>query len=114
MNEHREKIRGTIIVASGATFDFLCGRSKQAPVWRHEANIEWVYRLTKDLRRLRVRYLIYDLIFVVMFILQLSGFGHSMRGGKERSMTDLISAHSSLKGSGEGQEHLLFTCSTDQ
>jgi N-acetylglucosaminyldiphosphoundecaprenol N-acetyl-beta-D-mannosaminyltransferase len=71
--EHREKIRGTIMVASGATFDFFSGRIKQAPSWIREAGFEWLYRLTKDFRRLWIRYLVYNFIFVVMFGLQLTG-----------------------------------------
>jgi N-acetylglucosaminyldiphosphoundecaprenol N-acetyl-beta-D-mannosaminyltransferase len=73
ISEHREKIRGTIMVASGAMFDFYSGRIKQAPAWIREAGFEWLYRLTKDFRRLWVRYLVYNLIFVVMFSLQLTG-----------------------------------------
>ena len=73
ISEHREKIRGTIMVASGATFDFFSGRIKQAPLWIREAGFEWMYRLTKDFRRLWVRYLVYNFIFVVMFGLQLAG-----------------------------------------
>jgi N-acetylglucosaminyldiphosphoundecaprenol N-acetyl-beta-D-mannosaminyltransferase len=71
--EHRERIRGTIMVASGATFDFFSGKIKQAPSWIREAGFEWLYRLTKDFRRLWVRYIVYNLIFVVMFALQLTG-----------------------------------------
>jgi N-acetylglucosaminyldiphosphoundecaprenol N-acetyl-beta-D-mannosaminyltransferase len=74
ISEHRDKIRGTIMVASGATFDFFSGRIKQAPLWIREAGFEWMYRLTKDFRRLWVRYLVYNFIFVVMFGLQLAGF----------------------------------------
>jgi N-acetylglucosaminyldiphosphoundecaprenol N-acetyl-beta-D-mannosaminyltransferase len=73
ISEHREKIRGTIMVASGATFDFFSGRIKQAPAWIRQAGFEWLYRLTKDFRRLWVRYTVYNFIFVVMFALQLTG-----------------------------------------
>jgi N-acetylglucosaminyldiphosphoundecaprenol N-acetyl-beta-D-mannosaminyltransferase len=73
ISEHREKIRGTIMVASGATFDFFSGRVKQAPWWIRESGFEWLYRLTKDFRRLWVRYLVYNCIFVLMFGLQLTG-----------------------------------------
>jgi N-acetylglucosaminyldiphosphoundecaprenol N-acetyl-beta-D-mannosaminyltransferase len=72
ISEHREKIRGTIMVASGATFDFFSGRIKQAPQWIRESGFEWLYRLTKDFRRLWVRYTVYNVIFLVMFGLQLS------------------------------------------
>jgi len=75
--EHREKIRGSIMVASGATFDFFSGRIKQAPLWIRESGFEWLYRLTKDFRRLWVRYIVYNFIFVVMFTLQLMGLRFS-------------------------------------
>jgi N-acetylglucosaminyldiphosphoundecaprenol N-acetyl-beta-D-mannosaminyltransferase len=73
ISEHRDKIRGTIMVASGATFDFFSGRIKQAPSWIRDAGFEWMYRLAKDFRRLWVRYIVYNIIFVVMFGLQLTG-----------------------------------------
>jgi N-acetylglucosaminyldiphosphoundecaprenol N-acetyl-beta-D-mannosaminyltransferase len=73
ISEHRDKIRGAIIVASGATFDFFSGKIKQAPPWIRKSGFEWLYRLTKDFRRLWVRYLVYNAVFVVMFGLQLTG-----------------------------------------
>jgi N-acetylglucosaminyldiphosphoundecaprenol N-acetyl-beta-D-mannosaminyltransferase len=73
ISEHREKIRGAIMVASGATFDFFSGRIKQAPKWIRDSGFEWLYRLTKDFRRLWVRYTVYNIIFLVMFGLQLTG-----------------------------------------
>lgn len=84
ISEHREKIRGTIMVASGATFDFFSGKIRQAPKWIREAGFEWLYRLSKDFRRLWVRYTVYNVIFVVMFALQLSrlrSFEHADRRG---------------------------------
>jgi N-acetylglucosaminyldiphosphoundecaprenol N-acetyl-beta-D-mannosaminyltransferase len=73
ISEHRERIRGTIMVASGAAFDFFSGRIKQAPQWIREAGFEWLYRLTRDFRRLWVRYIVYNLVFVAIFGLQVSG-----------------------------------------
>ena len=71
--EHRDTIRGAILVASGATFDFFSGRIPQAPPWIRSAGFEWLYRLTKDFRRLWIRYTVYNFIFLVMFGLQLMG-----------------------------------------
>ncbi|MGC2161203.1 MAG: WecB/TagA/CpsF family glycosyltransferase [Silvibacterium sp.] len=73
ISEHREKIRGTIMIAAGALFDFFSGRVKQAPVWIRQSGFEWLYRLTKDFRRLWVRYTVYNVVFLVMFGLQLTG-----------------------------------------
>ena len=73
ISEHREKIRGTIMIASGATFDFFSGRIKQAPEWIRNAGFEWLYRMTKDFRRLWVRYTLYNVVFLIMFSLQVTG-----------------------------------------
>jgi N-acetylglucosaminyldiphosphoundecaprenol N-acetyl-beta-D-mannosaminyltransferase len=73
ISEHRERIRGSILIASGATFDFFSGRIKQAPEWIRNAGFEWLYRLTKDFRRLWVRYTVYNVIFLFMFALQVTG-----------------------------------------
>ena len=59
------------MVASGATFDFFSGRIKQAPAWIRRSGFEWLYRLTQDFRRLWVRYLVYNVVFLFMFTLQL-------------------------------------------
>ena len=75
ISEHRERIRGSIMIASGATFDFFSGRIKQAPEWIRNAGFEWLYRLTKDFRRLWVRYTVYNVIFLFMFALQVTGCG---------------------------------------
>lgn len=68
--EHREKIRGSIIVASGAAFDFFSGHIKQAPKYIRDSGFEWFYRLFQDFRRLWVRYTVYNVIFLVTFFLQ--------------------------------------------
>ena len=79
ISEHRETIRGTIMVASGATFDFFSGQIKQAPRWIRDSGFEWLYRLTKDFRRLWIRYTVYNVVFLIMFGLQLIGLYRSKR-----------------------------------
>ena len=73
ISEHREKIRGSIMIASGATFDFFSGKIQQAPEWIRNSGFEWLYRLSKDFRRLWLRYTLYNVVFVAMFGLQLMG-----------------------------------------
>ena len=68
--EHRERIRGSIIIGSGATFDFFSGGIKQAPKFIRNAGFEWLYRLTQDFKRLWVRYTVYNVIFLAVFALQ--------------------------------------------
>jgi N-acetylglucosaminyldiphosphoundecaprenol N-acetyl-beta-D-mannosaminyltransferase len=86
ISEHREKVRGTIMIASGATFDFFSGRIQQAPEWVRNAGFEWLYRLTKDFRRLWIRYTLYNAVFLAMFTLQLMGL-------RRFDSTDFIDNH---------------------
>ena len=72
IKRHLEKIRGSIMVPSGATFDFFGGRIKQAPLWIRNAGFEWLFRLTQDFERLWIRYTVYNLIFLFVFTLQLA------------------------------------------
>lgn len=71
IQERLNKIKGSIIVPSGATFDFFSGRIKQAPKFIRDVGFEWLYRLFKDFRRLWKRYTIYNVVFLVAFTLQL-------------------------------------------
>jgi len=71
IREHLEKIRGSIFMPSGATFDFFSGRVRQAPTWIRNIGFEWLYRLTQDFRRLWIRYTIYNAVFLFFFALQL-------------------------------------------
>jgi N-acetylglucosaminyldiphosphoundecaprenol N-acetyl-beta-D-mannosaminyltransferase len=73
IHEHKHKLKGCIIVPSGATFDFFSGRIKQAPRLIRNLGFEWLYRLLQDFRRLWVRYTVYNAIFIAAFLLQLLG-----------------------------------------
>jgi N-acetylglucosaminyldiphosphoundecaprenol N-acetyl-beta-D-mannosaminyltransferase len=71
--QHREKLPGCVLIASGATFDFFSGRIKQAPRWIRSAGLEWLYRLTQDPRRLLKRYTLYNVLFLLALPLELIG-----------------------------------------
>lgn len=74
IDEHLERVRGAVIVASGATFDFFGGRIKMAPTWIRESGFEWLYRLfSRDFGRLWKRYTYYNFLFVSRFLMQLFG-----------------------------------------
>jgi N-acetylglucosaminyldiphosphoundecaprenol N-acetyl-beta-D-mannosaminyltransferase len=46
------------IVPVGAAFDFWSGAVKEAPAFLHGSGLEWMYRLTREPRRLWRRYLL--------------------------------------------------------
>lgn len=71
IHEHLQKIRGSIFIPSGATFDFFSGRIRQAPLFIRNIGFEWLFRLTQDPIRLWLRYTGYNLVFVLAFFLQL-------------------------------------------
>ena len=73
IDTHLEKIRGSVLIASGATFDFFGGRIKMAPDFIRKSGFEWVFRLLgKDFKRLWKRYIIMHGIFIGNFLLQLT------------------------------------------
>lgn len=55
MAEHQGKIYG-LMVGVGAGFDYYSENIKRAPMWMQKANLEWVYRLIQDPKRLFGRY----------------------------------------------------------
>jgi exopolysaccharide biosynthesis WecB/TagA/CpsF family protein len=47
-----------MLLAFGASADFLAGTARRAPAWVRRLGIEWLYRLVREPRRLARRYLI--------------------------------------------------------
>lgn len=41
----------------GASFDFLSGKIKRAPIWMQKSNLEWLHRILSDFQRLFPRYM---------------------------------------------------------
>jgi N-acetylglucosaminyldiphosphoundecaprenol N-acetyl-beta-D-mannosaminyltransferase len=73
IDDHIYKIRGSVFIASGASFDFFGGRIKMAPNFIRESGFEWLYRLfSRDFFRLWKRYTLYNILFVWNFCLQLA------------------------------------------
>jgi N-acetylglucosaminyldiphosphoundecaprenol N-acetyl-beta-D-mannosaminyltransferase len=53
----RPLLGAPVLVSVGAAFDFLAGRVSQAPSWMQRRGLEWLYRLSREPRRLGPRYL---------------------------------------------------------
>ena len=71
IEEHHERLRGCVLVGIGAAFDFFSGRIPQAPRWIQRSGFEWLYRLSKDFRRLWRRYILDNVVFLAHFAMQL-------------------------------------------
>jgi N-acetylglucosaminyldiphosphoundecaprenol N-acetyl-beta-D-mannosaminyltransferase len=66
----RERLDAPVLVGVGAAFDFHAGLIPQAPAWMQSAGLEWLFRLSKEPRRLWKRYLTYNPRFVLGFARQ--------------------------------------------
>jgi N-acetylglucosaminyldiphosphoundecaprenol N-acetyl-beta-D-mannosaminyltransferase len=66
----RDRIDAPVLVGVGAAFDFHAGLVPQAPAWMQSAGLEWLFRLSKEPRRLWRRYLTYNPRFVYGFARQ--------------------------------------------
>lgn len=56
MADHQGKVEG-LMVGVGAGFDYYAGNIKRAPEWMQKSNLEWLFRLIQDPKRLFSRYL---------------------------------------------------------
>ena len=56
MAEHHNRVRG-FMVGVGAGFDYLAGNITRAPEWMQKRNMEWLFRLIQDPKRLLGRYM---------------------------------------------------------
>ena len=56
MHEHQGEICG-LMVGVGAGFDYFANNIKRAPLWMQNNNLEWLYRLLQDPKRLFKRYM---------------------------------------------------------
>lgn len=55
MASHQGQING-LMIGVGAGFDYYAENIKRAPVWMQKRNLEWLYRLIQDPKRLFNRY----------------------------------------------------------
>ncbi len=60
----------------GATFDFISGYQKRAPLWLQRIGLEWLFRLLHEPRRLWKRYLIGIPSFII-FVIKLKLFSRN-------------------------------------
>lgn len=69
MADHRGRINA-VMVGVGAAFDYHAGVIKRAPVWWQQHGLEWLYRLGSEPKRLFMRYMVTNTLFVFGFTRQ--------------------------------------------
>jgi len=88
IDSHLYRIRGSVMVSAGATFDFFGGRVRIAPKIIQRSGFEWLYRLIgPDFKRLFKRYTIMNIKFIWNFGLQLLGLRARIARHYERAET---------------------------
>ena len=73
MADHRHRLSAPALIGVGAAFDFLTGRKPQAPRFMQRSGTEWIFRLCTEPRRLWLRYLKYNPLFVLLVLAQILG-----------------------------------------
>ena len=63
MADHKGRVKG-LMVGVGAAFDYYAGNIKRAPEWMQKHNLEWLYRLIQDPKRLFKRYFVTNSKFI--------------------------------------------------
>lgn len=63
MYAHKQCVKG-FMVGVGAGFDYLAGNIDRAPMWMQNHNLEWLYRLKQEPKRLFKRYWHTNLSFI--------------------------------------------------
>ena len=53
-----------LMIGVGAAFDYEAGNIRRAPLWMQRRNLEWLYRLMQDPRRLFKRYFTTNLSYL--------------------------------------------------
>ena len=83
MERMRPLLQAPLLVGVGAAFDFHAGVVSQAPRWMQRAGLEWIYRLSREPRRLWRRYARYNPLFLIAFARQ---YARHLRRQRRRSL----------------------------
>lgn len=75
----------------GAAFDTQAGMRKRAPRWTHSLGVEWLYRLTREPRRLWRRYLLGNTHFLYLVLKQYFIYGRFFDDKKMLRVADVMS-----------------------
>ncbi|WP_297133962.1 WecB/TagA/CpsF family glycosyltransferase [Terrisporobacter sp.] len=68
---NKDKINVPVSLGIGASFDFVAGSVKRAPLWMQKSGLEWFYRFLQEPKRMFRRYFIEDIKFLGLIIKEL-------------------------------------------
>jgi N-acetylglucosaminyldiphosphoundecaprenol N-acetyl-beta-D-mannosaminyltransferase len=73
MHRMHPRLPGTALVGIGAVFDWFAGNVTKAPDWMQQAGLEWLYRLSREPKRLWRRYIYNNPAYLILLGKQLVG-----------------------------------------
>jgi N-acetylglucosaminyldiphosphoundecaprenol N-acetyl-beta-D-mannosaminyltransferase len=68
---HSARLLAPVAIAAGATIDFLADEQRRAPLWIQRLNLEWLFRVLSNPKRLAGRYLHDTAAFPFLMIVEL-------------------------------------------
>jgi len=68
MSEISPYLDGKVLLAVGQAVDIMAGRKKRAPAILTKLGVEWLYRFVQEPQRLWRRYLVTNLIFILLVL----------------------------------------------
>jgi len=78
-SEHRRAIDVPTVWCVGAMMDFVSGSSRRAPRWMRCCGLEWLWRLALEPRRLFVRYVLGNPVFLMRVLAHRVGIERNSR-----------------------------------
>ena len=89
IDAHSADLPGVVCASVGGLFDFLAERVRRAPMWLRRLGLEWTWRIAMEPRRLLVRYLVGNTLFVAMVLRDWwAGPGPERSAGNVKSSLD--------------------------
>lgn len=73
MQENRDLLKVGAILPVGGAFDVVAGLRRRAPQWVQRINLEWLFRMIMEPRRLWRRYLFGNTQFILLVLRQWGG-----------------------------------------
>jgi N-acetylglucosaminyldiphosphoundecaprenol N-acetyl-beta-D-mannosaminyltransferase len=77
-------MRVPVIHGVGGSFDVLAGIVPRAPIWMQKSGLEWLFRLLYEPRRMWRRYLISNIVFVLLLFREWLRLHFGVGGAKAR------------------------------
>ncbi len=69
INMHRSSLNAPVVMGVGGLFDYYAGNVQRAPKMMRQIGFEWLWRLMQEPRRLARRYLLGNIVFLLLALL---------------------------------------------